>query len=264
MRAKDADGGLIDPPLRSCAIEVAFVDPSVREGVLPRILKGLLAQRKRVRKQIQCEEDAFKWSTLDGLQLAYKMTANSLYGQLGAPTSPIFTPELAAATTAVGRLMLSKLRAFIETDAIGGHVAYGDSDSCFMVFPRECEVPCAKERLVRSIDAGKRCSAEFRKTIMAPHDAEYEKTFWPFILLSKKRYVGNMYTEIDRPCKRASMGIVLKRRDNAPILKHVYGGIIDRVMDGDIPGATAFVRDELVKLANGNVDRSMLVITKTL
>lgn len=264
IRRKDVNGEPVDPPLRSGATEVAFVDPSVREGILPRILKGLLAQRKRVRKQIQSEADAFKRSTLDGLQLAYKMTANSLYGQLGAPTSPIFTPELAAATTAVGRLMLSKLRAFIETDAVGGRVVYGDSDSCFMVFPRECEAPCAKERLARCIKAGKRCSAEFRKTIKAPHDAEYEKTFWPFILLSKKRYVGNMYTEIDRPCKRASMGIVLKRRDNAPIMKHVYSGIMDRVMDGDIPEATRFARDELVKLAKGDIDTSMLVITKTL
>jgi DNA polymerase elongation subunit (family B) len=261
---KDASGEAIEPPLRSGGIEVGFVDPSVREGVLPRILKRLLAQRKRVRKQMQGEPDAFKRSTLDGLQLAYKTTANSLYGQLGAPTSPIFMPELAAATTAVGRLMLGKLRAFIETEAVGGHVVYGDSDSCFMVFPRECEAPCARDRLTRSIEAAKRCSDEFRKTIKAPHDAEYEKTFWPFILLSKKRYVGNMYTEVDRPCKRASMGIVLKRRDNAPIVKHVYGGIIDRVMEGDIAAATAFARDELIKLAKGEIDRSMLVITKTL
>ena len=31
-------------------------------------------------------------------------------------------------------------------------------------------------------------------------------------------------------CKRKSMGIVLKRRDNAPIVKDVYGGIIDILM----------------------------------
>ena len=26
-----------------------------------------------------------------------------------------------------------------------------------------------------------------------PHDLEYEKTFWPFLILTKKRYVGNKY-----------------------------------------------------------------------
>ena len=50
----------------------------------------------------------------DGLQLAYKVTANSLYGQVGAPTSPIYMKELAASTTATGREMLEYSRDFIE------------------------------------------------------------------------------------------------------------------------------------------------------
>ena len=37
------------------------------------------------------------------MQLAYKVTANSVYGQLGAKTSTIFKLELAACTTSVGR-----------------------------------------------------------------------------------------------------------------------------------------------------------------
>ena len=31
-------------------------------------------------------------------------------------------------------------------------------------------------------------------------------------------------------CKRNSMGIVLKRRDNAPIVKHVFGNVIEKIM----------------------------------
>ena len=43
--------------------------------------------------------------------------------------------------------------------------------------------------------------------------------------------------------KRKEMGIVLKRRDNAPIVKDVYGGLIDILMKSqDIPGAIAFVK----------------------
>ena len=60
---------------------------------------------------------------------------------------------------------------------------------------------------------------------------EYEKTLWPFAILTKKRYVGNLYEEDPDKFKQKSMGIVLKRRDNAPIVKIVCGGIVDRILN---------------------------------
>ena len=49
------------------------------------------------------EKDSFKKSIYDGLQLAYKVTANSLYGQIGSSVSPIYCKEIAASTTSTGR-----------------------------------------------------------------------------------------------------------------------------------------------------------------
>ena len=68
------------------------------------------------------------------------------------------------------------------------------------------------------------------KHLMKPQDIEYEKTFWPFILISKKRYTGDKYEFNPDECKRNAMGIVLKRRDNAPIVKHVFGNVIEKIM----------------------------------
>ena len=251
-------------PLLDGTVTAAFVPASKREGVLPRILKGLLAQRKRVRALIKTETDAFRRSTLDGLQLAYKVTANSLYGQLGAPTSPVFMPELAAATTCVGRQMLEKLRDFAESHA-GARVIYGDTDSCFMIFEDACAPHMSvHERIAASVTAGQACSAAFQSRIPAPNCAEYEKVLCPFVLLSKKRYVGNLYETAESDPRRATMGIVLRRRDNADIVKRVYGGVIDRVMEGDVPMASAYARDELVSLVRGKVNIAELTITKTL
>ena len=56
----------------------------------------------------------------------------------------------------------------------------------------------------------------------------------PFLLLSKKRYVGMLYELNPNKGKRKEMGIVLKRRDNALIVKDVYGGIVDRMMSGKV------------------------------
>jgi len=78
-----------------------------------------------------------------------------------------------------------------------------------------------------TIELAQEAGALATKMLKPPHDLEYEKTFWPFALLSKKRYVGMLYECDIHKCKRKSMGIVLKRRDNAPIVKDIYGGLIE-------------------------------------
>jgi DNA polymerase elongation subunit (family B) len=83
-------------------------------GIIPSILDKLIKGRKETKKQMEAESDPFKKSILDGKQNALKVTANSLYGQLGAATSPICMKELAASTTAVGRLMLETARDFVQ------------------------------------------------------------------------------------------------------------------------------------------------------
>ena len=61
------------------------------------------------------------------------------------------------------------------------------------------------------------------------------------------------------------MGIVLKRRDNAPIVKVIYGGIIDIIMKGkNIRPAITYLRKSHRKLVNGSYGMNTLIITKTL
>jgi DNA polymerase elongation subunit (family B) len=61
------------------------------------------------------------------------------------------------------------------------------------------------------------------------------------------------------------MGIVLKRRDNAPIVKDVYGGVIDILMkERDIKKALEYVDKCLQELVEGIVPIEKLIITKSL
>ena len=207
----------------------------------------------------------FAQAVLDGLQLAYKITANSLYGQVGARTSSIYMKELAASTTATGRNLILSAKQFMETN-YDSKVIYGDTDSIFVDFKIKQNYNLTdKEALQKSIDIAIEASEKFKHTLKAPHDLEYEKTFFPFIILSKKKYVGNLYEHDVNKFKQKSMGIVLKRRDNANIVKKIYGGIIDILLNKhDIQQSIEFLKTSLEQLINGKFSIDDLIITKTL
>ena len=61
------------------------------------------------------------------------------------------------------------------------------------------------------------------------------------------------------------MGIVLKRRDNAPIVKIVYGGIIDLIMGGKpIKDVVNWTRKMLREFIQGKYPLDTLISSKTL
>ena len=69
---------------------------------------------------------------------------------------------------------------------------------------------------------GQSASIGIKPQLAPPHNLEYEKTMFPLLLLSKKRYVGLLYEDnADAKPKQKSMGIALKRRDYAAIVKQV-------------------------------------------
>ena len=125
-----------------------------------------------------------------------------------------------------------------------------------------------------AIKAGQRTEKEINnhfnpdgsKYLPEPESLAYEKTLFPFIILSKKRYVGNLYEDDpNKKPKQKSMGIVLKRRDNAPIVKHMYGGVIDILLNHyDLNSSVEFLRGCLQDLVDGKVPLEDLIITKTI
>jgi len=232
-------------------------DQPLSMGLIPTALQIMLKKRKEARKKMEDPtlDDAQK-SVYNGLQLAYKVVANSIYGQLGSRTSPIRKMCIAACTTAVGRRSLLFAKSTVEAD--GAEVVYGDTDSIFVKFPGK-DLPGA-------IKAGQEAASKI--TSLCPHSAfviGYEKTFYPFILFCRKRYVGMKYEEDPTKCKRASMGIVLKRRDNAPIVKDVYGGALDIILEEkDVKKAAEFVKSMLVKVIKSELPIEKFAVTKQL
>ena len=270
------------PPLKPAGRRVCrFAQPLdyTEKSTLPKILQKLLSQRKATRKLAEKETDDFKKSLLDAQQLAYKLTANSLYGQLGSNTSKIRRKCIAASTTGHGRQQLLFSKACIE-QAYGPGAGdprceavcvYGDTDSVFISFRPKDPVTGVRLTGRPALEAAKALAEEAGHKISGalkpPHDFEFDKMFRCFCLLSKKRYVGDM-TEgglEDSDYHRKSMGIVMKRRDNAPIVKYVYGGAIERILNQrDVVAAFEFVRAAAKELLAGVFPMKRLTITKSL
>lgn len=144
-----------------------------------------------------------------------------------------------------------------------------NTDSVFMSFkltdPESGEKIVGKPALKHTIELAKEAGELASMFLKPPHDLEYEKTFMPFCLLSKKRYVGMLYEEDPDSCYRKSMGIVLKRRDNAPIVKDIYGGNIDILMkEKNVQSAVNFTRKFLNDIVNEKYPLDKLIITKSL
>ena len=293
-------------------------------GVIPEILNDLLTERKQVRKLEEVETDVFMKAIYNGRQLALKLTANSLYGQIGAGTSPVCYVKLAASTTAVGRSQIMIAKNFVENDlknillyiyenkdnkeklheffteklknkagktladdekettkivkqvveildkyTINPVVVYGDTDSIFNDFGignRETgEILHSKEILMPAIVLGNMVSKFVQAKLRFPHELSYEKTFFPFAIFSKKRYVGNKYTDDDVEFTQTSMGIVLKRRDNAQIVKKVIGGMVDIMMNEiDCDKTITFTKKSIRDIFKGKYPIKDFVTSKTI
>jgi len=231
----------------------------------------LLGARKATKKKMKAETDPFKQSILDGLQLAYKVTANSLYGQIGAATSKIYKKAIAASTTAGGRRCIYRAKDYCLKNNPGCEVVYGDTDSVFvklnLVYEDGTYPQTDLDKVQRSIDIGLELQQKLKddKYFTPPHDLEYEKVFYPLMLITKKRYAGEKYEFDATSSSFNSMGIVLKRRDNAPILKHAYGGVMKKIMkDKNIESAIEFVRLCCQEIIDNKYELNMFVISKTL
>lgn len=185
-------------------------------------------------------------------------------------------------TTLTGLIELpaSNMDVFIydlETSAGNFHAGIGElvvknTDSIFCNFVPYLKAVSGQESknekvlLQACIDLGIKAAGQITDAhLKKPQTLNYEKVLYPFIQFAKKRYVGHLYETNVNKYYRKEMGIVLKRRDNAMIVKKIYGGMIDHVLKyQDLQAAVQYFQTHMRALLNGEVDIKELIVTKTL
>ena len=251
------------PPLDDGSTEF-FVKKDVAVGVLPSILRDLLDARKRAKADLARETDPARRRVLDGRQLALKISANSVYGVTGARDGKLPCTEIAATVTAYGREMIMLTRRTVEEHYRRAHgfasdalVVYGDTDSVMVKF--------GEPDLAKVIALGKEAAALVSREFPPPVKLEFEKVYYPYLLISKKRYAGLLWTRPDKPVKIDTKGIETVRRDNCQLVKYVMDTCLTRILvDRDLAGAEAFVKSTIASLLQNRLDLSLLVISKAL
>lgn len=191
---------------------VAFVQSSVRRGVLPQMLEEILNTRLMVKQSMkECKDDKVLRKVLDARQLGLKLISNVTYGYTAASFSGRMPcVELADSIVSKGRETLERAIKTVEaTSRWGGKVIYGDTDSMFVLLQGK-----TKEQ---AFQIGQEIAEVVTAQNPKPIKLKFEKVYLPCVLQTKKRYVGFSYESPDQtePTYDAK-GIETVRRDTCP------------------------------------------------
>eukprot|EP00958_Prasinococcus_capsulatus_P026248 scaffold4725_cov367-Prasinococcus_capsulatus_cf.AAC.5 len=246
-----------------------FVKPDLCKGILPEILEQLLGARKRAKGDLKKETDPFKKAVLNGRQLALKVSANSVYGFTGATVGQLPCLQISAGTTAYGRNMIDHTKKLVmetynrkngyEADA---DVIYGDTDSVMVNFNF---AGSDKEVVEKSMKLGEEAAAFISNTFPKPIKLEFEKVYFPYLLMSKKRYVGLVWTNPEKFDKMDSKGIETVRRDNCLLVRDLVTTVLNKILiERNVDAAIEYVKSRIADLLMNRTDMSHLVVTKAL
>jgi len=241
-----------------------FVKSTVRRGILPEILDNLLKARKRAKEMMKNEKDPFRYKVLDGRQLALKISANSVYGFTGAQVGKLPCLEISQSVTAFGRTMIEKTKQLVEEKyridngyKHDAKVIYGDTDSVMIKF--------GVDNLDDAMKLGREAAEYISSTFVKPIKLEFEKCYFPYLLINKKRYAGLYFTRPDKFDKMDCKGIETVRRDNSPLVANLINVCLQKLLvDRDPQGAIDYAKQTISDLLCNRIDISQLVITKEL
>ncbi|KAJ1749868.1 DNA-directed DNA polymerase delta [Coemansia sp. RSA 1821] len=241
-----------------------FVKSHKRVGLLPHILKELLSARKQAKADMKKETDPFKIQVLNGRQLALKISANSVYGFTGALNGRLPCLQISASVTSFGRQMIDQTMHEVEKqytvangyphDAV---VIYGDTDSVMVNF--------GVKTLEEAMKMGQEAAEFVTRKFISPIKLEFEKVYFPYLLINKKRYAGLYWTRPEKYDKLDTKGLETVRRDNCQLVPLVLDTCLKKMLiDRDVNGAVEYTKGVIADLLQNKIDLSMLVITKQL
>lgn len=101
-------------------------------------------------------------------------------------------------------------------------VIYGDTDSVMVKFG----VTDIREAMQLGKEAADFVSSKFIK----PIKLEFEKVYYPYLLINKKRYAGLYFTTPEKYDKMDCKGLETVRRDNCPLVANMMNTCLQKLL----------------------------------
>lgn len=250
-----------------------FIKREVKQGVVPAICEHLLKARKDIRAQMKGDISEFTYNLLDARQNGLKVSANSVYGALGAGENgklPLY--EGSEVVTAKGRDLINESLKWAQ-DNYDAEIIYGDTDSIMInigsipELQKKFNIPDMPDGHILK-HAGEIIEKQINSIYVKPLKLEYEGACKYIFNLTKKRYAKLMYTRDGVPetqdgdIKLQMKGLPCVRRDNSKWVRDQYYSLLKLVVKGGtFEEAKQLVRDTVEDLRSGSVKDDDLVIT---
>ena len=214
-----------------------------RKGFIPQILQGLIKRRAEIKRRMEETKSRSERALLDAQQRALKLLANSFYGYMGYPRARWYRRECAESVAAYARMYIQKVMKMAEEE-FGLEVVYGDTDSLFVVVPRE-----EKKKITAFLE-------HVNASLPGMIELEYEGFYKRAIFVTKKRYAL-----IDESGRITVKGLEFVRRDWAPIAKKTQEDVLRALlMDADPEKAANLVRKTVEAIKDRRVSLEDLTI----
>nr|CAD7257851.1 unnamed protein product [Timema shepardi] len=262
------------PPLKGCtcknsvpfqdeaAVYAQLPEPGMEPGVLPTEIRKLVESRREVKKLMKSPDISPELCLQYNIrQTALKLTANSMYGCLGFPSSRFYAKSLAAMVTAKGREILINTKDLVEK--LNYEVIYGDTDSIMI------NTNCLDYDQVFKI--GNKIKAEVNR-MYRQVELEIDGVFKYMLLLKKKKYAAVVLSRLpngEMVQKQELKGLDIVRRDWSQLSAEVGKFVVQQILSDQTPDERIDnIHTHLIQiredLENHRVPLSLLTITKQL
>lgn len=123
--------------------------------------------------------------------------------------------------------------------SVASKVIYGDTDSIMINF--------GINSLKEVMELGKQAAKLVTSHFLSPISLEFEKCYYPYLLINKKRYAGLLWTKVSNYDKMDMKGIETVRRDNCMLVQTLVDSCLRKILiDRDIEGAKRYALHNLI------------------